>query len=201
MALRIETIVLGPLENNSYLLSDSQTRQALVIDPSFNISKIIARINEEALTLKAVWLTHGHFDHFAGASQLIHACSTPVGYLIHEKDFSLWQTGGEGRNLGFSLDLSVAPNILLKDDQVITFASHLFTVLPTPGHTAGHVTYYNEPHAIAFCGDLNFQVQHWQNRFERRGFSDVDDQYPYKNHHHAAGHNSVQRTWWKINGS
>jgi len=157
MTLQIDKFILGPLENNTYLISDSQTRQAVVIDPSFNVAEVIDKIGQEKLTLQAVWLTHGHFDHFAGASQLIRSVSYPADMLIHEKDFDLWQDGGEAGMAGCVVDMSASPNVLLQDDQSITLGAYTFKVLPTPGHTRGHVTYYDAKEAVAFCGDLIFR--------------------------------------------
>lgn len=157
MSLQILPFVLGPLENNTWLVADSESRQAAVIDPSFGIEPLIEQLRAENLQMQAVWLTHAHFDHFAGASQLIHALDTPVGYLVPEKDFTLWQAGGEARQFGIKMDLSAQPNILLKDYHVIQLGAFSFKVLPTPGHTLGHVTYYCAQAKAAFCGDVIFR--------------------------------------------
>jgi glyoxylase-like metal-dependent hydrolase (beta-lactamase superfamily II) len=157
MALKIQIFILGALENNTYLVWDTDTRQAVVIDPSFNVAEIIEKISNEKLNLQAVWLTHGHFDHFAGAPQLLRAISHPVDLMLHEKDFTIWEDGGESALVGCVVDQSVEPNILLKDFQIIHVGSWSFKVLPTPGHTPGHVTFYCPKAGAAFCGDVLFR--------------------------------------------
>ncbi len=66
MTLQIETFVLGPIDNNTYLLWDRETREAAVIDPSFEPGVIVKTIQREKLKLTGIWLTHAHFDHYIG---------------------------------------------------------------------------------------------------------------------------------------
>ena len=68
--MKIETAVLGPLSNNTYLVI-SEKNNAVVIDPGMGFEDIDNIISKNAATLKYVFLTHGHFDHIASASQLI----------------------------------------------------------------------------------------------------------------------------------
>ncbi|MEM5775924.1 MAG: MBL fold metallo-hydrolase [Anaerolineaceae bacterium] len=157
MTLQIKTFILGPLENNTYLIWDPNSNQAVVIDPSFNPGPVIDQIRQRELRLQAVWLTHAHFDHFAGASQIIHAFPDPADLLVHGKDLQLWQNGGESRVFGIKMDLSVTPGPLLYDNQTLTVGKFTFTVLPTPGHTPGHVAYHCPESKTAFCGDLIFR--------------------------------------------
>ena len=157
MALKIDKFILGPLENNTYIVRDTVSAQAVVIDPSFNVAEVIDRITEEKLKLQAIWLTHGHFDHFAGVSQLSRAMPYPVDVLLHEKDYPLWEQGGEADLAGCMVDLSAEPNILLKDFQATDVGAFTFQVLPTPGHTPGHVTFYCPEESAAFCGDVVFK--------------------------------------------
>jgi len=70
--------ILGPLENNSYLIFDEDSRTAYVIDPSFDPQPILETIHQEQLTLKAILLTHAHFDHVAGISTLVKMLPAPI---------------------------------------------------------------------------------------------------------------------------
>ncbi len=157
MTLQIKKFTLGPLENNTYLLWDTPGNQAVVIDPSFTPGPVIDQIAQLGLHLQAIWLTHAHFDHFAGASQIIQFLSGPVELMVHAKDLQLWQNGGEARVFGIKMDLSISPGVLLYDFQTLTVGSSEFKVLPTPGHTNGHVTYYCPEAKAAFCGDIIFR--------------------------------------------
>ena len=68
MTLEIIRLTLGPLPNNVYLLGDQVSGDAVVIDPSFDSQVVLTQAEALGWTLRAVWLTHGHFDHLAGAS-------------------------------------------------------------------------------------------------------------------------------------
>ena len=84
--------------------------------------------------------------------------SADIGFGNHGgPDGGDWQGGGEAGMAGCVVDMSASPNVLLQDDQSITLGTYTFKVLPTPGHTRGHVTYYDAEEAVAFCGDLIFR--------------------------------------------
>ena len=64
--MKLETMVLGPLETNCYLLWDEQTMEAAVIDPGASGQKIADRLSQNGLMLRMILLTHAHFDHIGG---------------------------------------------------------------------------------------------------------------------------------------
>ena len=76
---------------------------------------------------------------------------------MHPNDYSFWEEGGGARELGFDLNLGPLPSIPLIDNQILKIGSSQFKVLLTPGHTPGHVVFYNEKEGIVFCGDLLFR--------------------------------------------
>ena len=94
MPLSIDTYILGPLENNTYVVSDSESAEAAIIDPSFESETILDDIRHKGLKLTRIWLTHAHFDHFVGVGPINQnlAISLPVG--LHSGDFDLWRQGG-----------------------------------------------------------------------------------------------------------
>ena len=78
MRLSFVRLVLGTLQNNVYLLGDEDTRDAVIIDPSFEVDKALAEAVRQGWTLRQVWLTHAHFDHLAGAAQASDAFKPPL---------------------------------------------------------------------------------------------------------------------------
>lgn len=156
MTLEIITFVTGPIENNTYLVADPDSRSAVVIDPSFEASQVSIYAQKKGWRIGAIWLTHAHFDHFAGNSELIHALPQPIPIAVHSADLPLWREMGGARDFGMTIDPGPEPDLILEDHQLITLGSFTFQVLHTPGHTPGCVVFYCAQAGIAFCGDTIF---------------------------------------------
>lgn len=155
MSLKVETFVLGEISNNTYLIWDEETREAAVIDPSFNPEPVISSIKQNGLMLTAIWLTHGHFDHFIGIPKFFSAIGSVPVYL-HSADHEMFTAGGLGRNFGF-----VVPGLPEAASMPVSGYFHLgssdICILETPGHSKGHVVFYIESISAVFTGDLIFR--------------------------------------------
>jgi hydroxyacylglutathione hydrolase len=156
MTLEIINFVLGPLENNSFLLADIDVKQAVVIDPSFDSQAIIKKAQNLGWAIQQIWITHAHFDHLAGARPVANAFHPPLPVGLHPLDFDLWKTGGGGSNFGFLINTGSLPEIQFNHGQNLKVGNHVIEVRHTPGHTRGHVTFYAPDAGAAFCGDLIF---------------------------------------------
>jgi hydroxyacylglutathione hydrolase len=154
MRLEILTLVLGPLENNTYIIADPLSREAAVIDPSFDAENISVEIRQRNWHLTHIWLTHAHFDHIAGINALIRALSYPIQIGIHPADLELWQQGGGARFFGIEIDPGPTPTQFFSHGQNLFLGAQAIEVRHTPGHTPGHVIFYAYENEIAFCGDL-----------------------------------------------
>ncbi len=86
-SLHIETFPVGPLQCNCTILGDLTSREAIVIDPGDEISRVHRRLAELALTLKQILITHAHIDHIGGALKLKRLAGAPI--LLNEADLPL----------------------------------------------------------------------------------------------------------------
>lgn len=153
-----ETEVLGPFVNNIYFLADEATREAVILDASFEAEKIVARARALDLRVAAVVLTHGHIDHIWGADQVREETGARV--LIHEGDRWLYENLEEqGAMFGFGSRRLRAPDGWLADDEAVRFGRHELRVMHTPGHTPGSVCLQGEVagRRVVFTGDTLFQ--------------------------------------------
>jgi glyoxylase-like metal-dependent hydrolase (beta-lactamase superfamily II) len=156
MFLELKTFTLGPLDNNTYLLSDSTTHQGIVIDPSFEIEILLQFCQDQKINISQVWLTHAHYDHFAGIFTIRKAFPNLHTFLDHRDDF-LWKQSGLASLWNLKIIMEFTPDITPRDGTILALGSHEFTLLHTPGHTPGHMVFYNQAISSAFCGDLIFK--------------------------------------------
>ena len=156
MALKIENFILGPLENNTYLLIDTETSLAALVDPSVPSREVLEAIRKAGLHLNSILITHAHFDHVGGAKYFKNQFGGDPQIYLHQADLQLWQAGGGARDFGFDFDAGDQPDILFEDAQTFNLGNSVIKVLLTPGHTPGHVTFYFPDSTTAFCGDLIF---------------------------------------------
>jgi hydroxyacylglutathione hydrolase len=148
---------LGPLGNNTYIVADPHSRIAAVIDPSFDSELVLSTAVREDLRIKAIWLTHAHFDHIAGIPGLLDGLSTPPQIGLHPYDLPIWREGGGARMFGYHLDPMPLPTLHFRHGQVLDLGNTRIEVRHTPGHTPGHVVFYAAYTGEVFCGDLIFR--------------------------------------------
>ncbi len=146
----IQTLKVGGLETNCYILStDSAVQNVVVVDPGDDGDKILAAL--EGNTVEAVLLTHGHYDH-TGALSFFEG----VPVFVHEEDLPMLSDpvlscGDSGNDFRPRIGHFVSVN----EADVITKAGLSFHVLSTPGHTRGGVCYVSDDKKV-FCGDTIF---------------------------------------------
>ena len=141
MAYKIKLLVLGPVGTNCYIYYNETDKDAIIIDPADKPEVIRDFIEKEQLNLKAVLLTHGHFDHIGAVKDLCEKYNVKIyGHEAEEEVLvnpEINLSVGLGRTqLSFRLDEK------LRDNQTLDIIGLSIRVLHTPGHTVGGVCYY-----------------------------------------------------------
>jgi hydroxyacylglutathione hydrolase len=157
MPLEIVSFVTGPVQTNNFLIADTETRQAVVIDPADEGNIIIAEAKRRGWQITQIWLTHAHFDHFGGASAVANAFSPAVPLAVHPDDLGLLHTGGEASYFNMYVDPAPEPSIFFSHGQILKVGQIEFEVRHAPGHTPGHVVFYCASANTLFSGDVIFQ--------------------------------------------
>ena len=134
--MKLTSVSVGSIGTNCYILYKEDTKSAVVIDPSDDATLVEARIAAMELTVRAILLTHGHFDHGGDVKRLLKKRDVPV--YCHPAD----------RQLPFWLTHKLRVSDPLEDGQLLDFDGIRLTVLHTPGHTPGSVCF--------LCGDRLF---------------------------------------------
>ncbi|HSJ87420.1 MAG TPA: MBL fold metallo-hydrolase [Anaerolineales bacterium] len=154
--LEIVSFTLGPARTNAYLVADSETRDAAVIDPSWEGQVILEAAQKRGWRIAHLWYTHAHFDHIGGAGAIADALNPLPLVALHPNDHVLWRAGGGGAMFGFDIDPGPEPTIDFVHGQILKLGNVEFEVRFTPGHTTGHCILYVPLAGVCFCGDLIF---------------------------------------------
>ncbi|MBI5934104.1 MAG: MBL fold metallo-hydrolase [Chloroflexi bacterium] len=154
--LQIIPFTLGPAQTNAYLIADPDTRDAAVIDPSWDGKRILSEAQTRGWRIAHLWYTHAHFDHIGGAAEIADALNPLPLVALHPNDHVLWRAGGGGALFGFKIDPGPEPTIDFTHGQILKLGSAQLEVRFTPGHTLGHCVLYCAEAKVCFCGDLIF---------------------------------------------
>jgi hydroxyacylglutathione hydrolase len=143
---------VGPLQANCYLIWDEDLR-GCAVDPGGEPARIADFLEEEGVTLEAILVTHGHFDHVEGVKGLFDA----TGARVYCSQYVVPVLSGlEGCDAtGYPIPAVAMDSIeVIADGETLTVGSFTVSAIATPGHTPGDLTYEVAGHL--FCGDLLF---------------------------------------------
>ena len=149
------TLPLGPLQTNCYLLGDPASGEAAVIDPGWDAPAVLAAAERASLHIQTILLTHAHFDHIGGVASVLEATGAPLA--LHPLDLPLLRVQGGAQSFGFEMPACPDPSVELQAGQIIEVGALRLETLFTPGHTPGHVSFYERQAGLLFDGDVLFQ--------------------------------------------
>lgn len=149
--LQIQTLAVGPIRANCYILSLKDRDDCVLIDPGAQPERILAAVNGKRVA--AVLLTHGHFDHIGGVAGVL-APDTLLYIHVLDEPMLCDPNKNMATMIGQELVLTYKA-VSVSDGDVITMAGITFSVLHTPGHTPGSVCYQAEK--ALFTGDTMFR--------------------------------------------
>jgi hydroxyacylglutathione hydrolase len=151
--LKVETFQVGPLENNTYLVFDSEAKEAALVDPGMGSERVTQRIRDLGCRLVAILNTHAHFDHAYHNALFKEAFGCPL--MLHEEDLELLRDmPNHATMFGFAPATSPDPDAFLKAGDEVKVGRGRLKVLHTPGHTPGGVC-FSAP-GVVLSGDTLF---------------------------------------------
>lgn len=154
MSIKIKQFIAGQLENNMYLVYDEDTKKAVLIDATAPVPELLDIVKNLGLDVEYILLTHGHFDHILGLTELKKALGAEA--VICHDDLIISDNINEFTRFFGGMEESIPPvyEKFIKDGDVITVGNMQIKVIHTPGHTQGGVCYLLNDNL--FSGDTLF---------------------------------------------
>ena len=151
----LETLVVGALSVNCYVVGSEASGEAAVIDPGGDAARILSVLSAKGLTLKYLILTHAHFDHMGAVRELEEKTGAQV--LLGEKD-AVVLTSIDQQASFFGMP-PVPPPIahrFVKEGDLVEVGELQLRIIETPGHSPGGISIYLEEEQVVFTGDTLF---------------------------------------------
>lgn len=158
MAIKTHMLTLGAVDTNCYIVGDTESRVAVVIDAPDSAPTITRVIAQEGWTLREILVTHAHFDHVLALGDL--KAATGATIRLHRADLPLLQGLPEQMRMFFGTPVPPAPEPdgYVEAGDVIEVGGLRFEVRYVPGHAPGHVAYVLHEAAVVFSGDCLFEA-------------------------------------------
>ncbi len=152
--MRIKKFVIGMIGTNCYVVSNENTKECFIVDPAVCDKNVISYIETEGLSLKAILLTHGHFDHIMGIDGVREKFQVPV--YASEKEQEMLQDARLNLSAAYGGGYTFSDATYVRDGEELEIAGMKIKVIETPGHTAGGCCYYIAEEETLFSGDSLF---------------------------------------------
>jgi hydroxyacylglutathione hydrolase len=149
----VASATVGPLQENTWLLVDEGTREAVLVDPGDEPVTLVRLLEAHDARLTAIWLTHAHVDHVGAVGPLAARYGVPVA--LHPADRVLYDRASEiGHLYGMQIPALPAPSLDLEEGMTVQVGQHRFSVQHLPGHSPGQVAFVGDH--VAMVGDVLF---------------------------------------------
>ena len=157
MAIKYQIIPVTPFEQNCTLLWCDETLRAAVVDPGGDVQRILNAAKKNGVVLEKILVTHGHIDHAGAVAELAERLSLPIEGPQREDQFWIDGMPEQSRMFGFPNVRAFTPDRWLEHGDRVSFGKVEMEVLHCPGHTPGHVVFFNAAGRLAIVGDVIFQ--------------------------------------------
>lgn len=144
-----------PFQQNAIILYCDETKKSVIIDPGGDIEKLLDVSKKNKLMPEKILLTHGHIDHAGGATELSEILNIKI-YGPHKADkFLLNELQKQGEMFGLP-SKNCIPDKWLDEGDIIEIGNEILEIYFCPGHTPGHIIFFNKKNNLALVGDVLF---------------------------------------------
>lgn len=154
--IRIDTLIVGSIETNCYIVSSEDTGEGFIVDPGGSSGKIISFLKKSRITPTGIILTHFHYDHIASSPVLRETFDVPI--IVHSMDEPFLKKSTLNFSEMFSDPIAMSADKLIEEGDLLKLGDSALRVLHTPGHSEGSISLLSEDcKKSLFCGDLFFR--------------------------------------------
>ncbi len=173
--MKYQIIPVTAFQQNCTLMWDENTNKAAVVDPGGDVDRICKTLEEQGVTLEKVLVTHGHLDHCGGAKELADRFGVPIEGP-NQADEWLLQTLGSAqtRMWGLPAGKPFTPDRWLNQGDEVTVGNETLKVFHCPGHTPGHIVFYDDKSKVAISGDVLFAGSIGRTDLPKGSFRDLE---------------------------
>jgi hydroxyacylglutathione hydrolase len=155
--MKVTVIPVTPFQQNCSLAVCEETGRAAFVDPGGDLDKLLAQVAKQGVTVEKILLTHGHLDHCGATAELRERLAVPVEGPHREDRFWIDQLPVQSASFGLPQAAAFTPDRWLEGGDVVRFGKVELGVRFCPGHTPGHVVFFNAGERVAFVGDVLFR--------------------------------------------
>lgn len=157
MSIEIRMLTLGIAVTNCYIVGDTVTKDAVLIDPVDDAPLLVSAAEDAGWTIRLILATHGHFDHVLASKALKEMTGAP--FYIHQAD-QPWLDGLPERGVQFTgtafPEAAIPDRYLTSESETLSVGAIRLETLFTPGHAPGHIAFFMRDQAVLFSGDALF---------------------------------------------
>ena len=171
--MKYAILPVTPFEQNCSLLLCEQSNRLAICDPGGDIESILAAIEETGAVPEKILVTHAHIDHAGAVADLADRLNLPVEGPHREDQFWIDMLPQQAQMFGFAPARAFTPDRWLEDGDTVTVGETRLQVLHCPGHTPGHVVFFEPDSQLAVVGDVLFAGSIGRTDFPRGDFEQL----------------------------
>lgn len=171
--MKYHIIPVTAFGQNCSVIYCSKTNQAAIVDPGGEAEKIQREVSALGVQVTQVLLTHGHLDHVGAAAEIAAHYQVPIIGPHKEDQFLLDGLPEQSQRFGLDYCAAFLPATWLEEGDVVQVGEEKFSVLECPGHTPGHIIFFNDAARFAVSGDVLFKGGVGRSDFPRGSHQDL----------------------------
>jgi len=173
--MKLRVVPVTPFQQNCSILCCERTGRAAIVDPGGDLERVLAEVDRLQVTLEKILITHAHLDHAGATAELARSCALPIEGPHVDDLFWIEQMPAQARMFGFPESERFTPDRWLQQGDQVTVGELELQVRHCPGHTPGHVVFFEPESRFAFVGDVLFAGSIGRTDFPRGNHAQLID--------------------------